>query len=99
MDRLERQERLEGAIPAEFGGESASNIRTGRRGESVLSATVDYRVQEAQTTFEQSLLAEDKIAVAIEKAYWGNEKKSFFIPGRSTQGQDSYTPNKLWEPI
>ena len=97
LDRLERQERLEGAIPAEFGGESASNIRTGRRGESVLSATVDYRVQEAQTTFEQSLLAEDKIAVAIEKAYWGNEKKSFFIPGRSTQGQDSYTPNKLWE--
>jgi len=71
LDRLERQERLEGAIPAEFGGESASNIRTGRRGESVLSATVDYRVQEAQTTFEQSLLAEDKIAVAIEKAYWG----------------------------
>lgn len=36
LDRLERQERLEGAIPAEFGGESASNIRTGRRGESVL---------------------------------------------------------------
>ncbi|NCV60837.1 MAG: hypothetical protein EBW52_05455, partial [Betaproteobacteria bacterium] len=33
LDRLERQERLEGSIPAEFGGESASNIRTGRRGE------------------------------------------------------------------
>ena len=47
LDRLERQERLEGAIPAEFGGESASNIRTGRRGESVLSATVDYRVEKA----------------------------------------------------
>lgn len=97
LDRLERQERLEGAIPAEFGGESASNIRTGRRGESVLSATVDYRVQEAQTTFEQSILAEDKIAIAIEKAYWGNEKKSFYIPGRASVGQDSYTPNKLWE--
>jgi hypothetical protein len=35
LDRLERQERLEGAIPAEFGGESGSNIRTGRRGENV----------------------------------------------------------------
>jgi hypothetical protein len=97
LDRLERQERLEGAIPAEFGGESATNIRTGRRGESVLSATVDYRVQEAQSTFENSLLAEDKIAIALEKSYWGNEKKSFFIPGRSGGGESTYTPNKIWE--
>jgi hypothetical protein len=97
LDRLERQERLEGAIPAEFGGESASNIRTGRRGESVLSATVDYRVQEAQATFEQSLLAEDKIAIAIEKAYWGSKTKSFYIPGKQSDGMSSYVPNKIWE--
>lgn len=97
LDRLERQERLEGAIPAEFGGESATNIRTGRRGESVLSATVDYRVQEAQATFEQSLLAEDKIAIAIEKAYWGSSSKSFYIPGRVNNGEASYTPNKIWQ--
>lgn len=97
LDRLERQERLEGAIPAEFGGESASNIRTGRRGESVLSATVDYRVQEAQATFEQSLLAEDKIAIAIEKAYWGSAPKSFYITGRVNNGESSYVPNKIWQ--
>ena len=97
LDRLERQERLEGAIPAEFGGESGTNIRTGRRGESVLSATVDFRVQEAQETFASSLLAEDKVAIAIEKAYWGNTPKSFFIPGRATAGKVDYTPNKVWE--
>lgn len=97
LDRLERQERLEGAIPAEFGGESASNIRTGRRGESVLSATVDYRVQEAQATFEQSLLCEDKIAIAIEKAYWGGKTKSFYSQSRQSSGQSSYVPNKIWE--
>ena len=97
LDRLERQERLEGAIPAEFGGESASNIRTGRRGESVLSATVDYRVQEAQATFEQSLLAEDKIAIAIERTYWGDQKKTFYLGGRSARGQETYVPNKIWE--
>lgn len=97
LDRLERQERLEGAIPAEFGGESATNIRTGRRGESVLSATVDYRVQEAQSTFEASLLQEDKIAIAIEKAYWGNYPKSFFIPGMGGAGMSTYTPAKVWE--
>lgn len=97
LDRLERQERLEGAIPAEFGGESATNIRTGRRGENVLSATVDFRVQEAQAVFEASLLEEDKIAIAIERAYWGDFPKSFFIQSRSSSGQESYVPNKIWE--
>jgi hypothetical protein len=96
IDRLERQERLEGAIPAEFGGESGTNIRTGRRGENILSATIDFRVQEAQSIFEQSIMEEDKIAIAIEKAYWGNTPKSFYITGRKG-GTTDYTPNKLWE--
>ena len=97
LDRLERQERLEGAIPAEFGGESASNIRTGRRGEAVLSATVDYRVQESQEIFANSLLYEDKIAIALEKAYWGDQTKTFFMPGRTTSGQETYVGNKIWQ--
>ena len=97
LDRLERQERLEGAIPAEFGGESGTNIRTGRRGENVLSATVDFRVQEAQAVFEQALYEEDKIAIAIEQAYWGAQKKSFFIPGRVSGGMTHYVPNKVFE--
>ena len=97
LDRLERQERLEGAIPAEFGGESGSNIRTGRRGDSILSATVDYRVQEAQSTFEASMFEEDKVAIAIEKAYWGDYPKTFFIPSRSSVGQETYIPNKIWQ--
>ena len=96
LDRLERQERLEGAIPAEFGGESGTNIRTGRRGENILSATIDFRVQEAQAVFEQSIMEEDKIAIAIEKAYWGSTPKSFYITGRKG-GTIDYTPNKLWE--
>ena len=97
LDRLERQERLEGAIPAEFGGESGTNIRTGRRGESILSATVDFRVQEAQAIFAQSLMEEDKVAIAIEKAYWGAKEKSFFIAGRNSVGKVDYVPNKVWE--
>lgn len=96
LDRIERQERIEGGVPAEFGGESASNIRTGRRGENVLSATIDFRVQEAQSIFESSILEEDKIAIAMEKAYWGSAPKSFFISGRSG-GKVDYVPNKLWE--
>ena len=96
LDRLERQERLEGAIPAEFGGESGTNIRTGRRGDSILAATVDFRVQEAQEIFSSSMIEEDKIAIAIEKNYWGNTGKSFFMPGMGG-GIKDYTPNKLWE--
>jgi hypothetical protein len=96
LDRLERQERLEGAIPAEFGGESTTSIRTGRRGDAIMSATIDYRVQEAQTCFEQSLVEEDKIAIAIERAYWGDVTKSFYMPGRSAAGKSVYVPNQLW---
>jgi hypothetical protein len=87
LDRLERQERLEGAIPAEFGGESGTNIRTGRRGENVLSATVDFRVQEAQAVFEQALYEEDKIAIAIEQAYWGT-KEIVLYPRASIRRDD-----------
>ena len=97
LDRLERQERLEGGIPAEFGGESPTNVRTGRRGESILSATIDFRVQEAQEIFANSIMEEDKVAIAIEKAYWGNSSKSFFIPGRAAVGKMDYVPNKIWE--
>lgn len=97
LDRIERQERLEGAVPAEFGGESPSNIRTGRRGENVLSATIDFRVQEAQALLQESLIAEDRIAISIEKNYWGNLSKSFIIPGRVKSPQMDYVPNKLWE--
>jgi hypothetical protein len=96
LDRLERQERLEGAIPAEFGGESGTNIRTGRRGEAVLSATVDFRVQEYQDILSNALIEEDKIAISMEKTYWGNASKSFFIPGMGG-GIKDYTPSKLWE--
>lgn len=97
LDRLERQERLEGAIPAEFGGESSTNVRTGRRGENILSSTVDFRIQEAQETFANSLLEENKAAIAIERFYWGDVSKSFYIPGRTGGSESSYVPNKIWE--
>ena len=35
IDRLERAQRVTAGIPAEFGGESGTNIRTGRRGDAV----------------------------------------------------------------
>jgi len=54
-------------------------------------------VQEAQEIFANSLLHEDKIAIALEKAYWGDTTKTFFLSGRTTQGQETYTPNRVWQ--
>lgn len=83
-DRLEYAERMTAGIPAEFGGMSSSNIRTGRRGDSVMAAAVDFRIQEYQTIFEESLIEENKIAIAIGKAYAGSKTFSMHIPGRGT---------------
>jgi len=54
-------------------------------------------VQEAQKIFEASIFEEDRIAIAIEKAYWGDKPKSFFIAGKQQNAKVDYTPNKIWE--
>jgi hypothetical protein len=90
MDRLEYVERVSGAIPAEFSGLSSSNVRTGRRGDSIMSAAIDYRLQEAQTIFAESLEEENRIAIAIAKAYAGSRTFSMYVPLRGVQ---KYVPS------
>lgn len=97
MDRIERAMRLTGGVPAEYGGESASNIRTGRRGGQVLSAAVDFGIQEAQTIFEAALEEENVRAVAIDKAYFGQRRKSFYFSWNGKEGRGEYTPDDVWE--
>jgi len=94
IDRLERAQRLTAGVPAEFGGESTSNIRTGRRGDAVLSAVVDFTVQETQKTLARALEEENKVAIAQAKAYAGNKPKSFYVSMGKTKGKVDYTPNK-----
>lgn len=93
---LERNQRVTAGIPAEFGGESTGNVRTGRRGDSILSAVVDFPIQEAQTLLAKSLEAENRVAVAIDKAYYGNDPKSFYVNWRGARGNVDYTPNKIF---
>lgn len=97
IDRLERNQRVESGVPAEFGGESASNIRTGRRGDSVLSATVDFTIQECQEILAASLEEENRRAIAIERAYWGTERRSFWVNWDNAQGEVNYVPNEIFE--
>ena len=94
IDRLERAQRLTAGIPAEFGGESSSNIRTGRRGDAVLSAVVDFTVQETQKTLARALEEENRIAIAQCKAYAGNKPRSFYVSMGKVKGKVDYTPNK-----
>lgn len=96
LNILERNQRLTGAIPAEMGGgESPTNVRTDRRGQSVLSGAIDFPIQEHQELLAASLEAENKCAIAISKAYWGNTPKTFVVPfGR---GQVTYTPNATFD--
>lgn len=92
MDRLERAQRLDARIPAEFGGESGSNIRTGRRGDAVLAAVVDFPVQEAQRVFARALRHEDDVAISMDRNWWGNTTKTIWMGERKV----TYTPNVLW---
>jgi len=97
IDRLERAQRLTAGIPSEFGGESGSNIRTGRRGDAVMSAVVDFPVQEAQRVFAASMEAENRRAVALAKAYAGGKAVSFYVSAKGAKGRVDYTPNKHFD--
>jgi hypothetical protein len=97
IDRLERNQRVTAGIPAEFGGESGGNIRTGRRGDAVLSAVIDYPVAEAQETFAYSLEEEDECAISLAKAWDGDNKRTLFVGTGNAARPVTYVANKTFE--
>jgi hypothetical protein len=97
IDRLERNQRVTAGIPAEFGGESSSNIRTGRRGDAVLSAVIDYPVAEAQETFAYSMEEENKIAIALAKAWDGSEARTIYVGTGNSNRPVTYVANETFE--
>ena len=96
IDRLERNQRVTSGIPAEFGGESGTNIRTGRRGDAVLSAVIDYPVAEAQETFAYSLQEEDEIGIALAKAFDGSTPRTIYVGSGNSTKAVTYTANKVF---
>lgn len=98
IDRLERSQRVTAGIPADWGGESATNIRTARRGSEVMGATVDQPIAEYQDILRQSKTAELEIAVAVMKGNYGAKSTSFYIPSDMKTGPfPDYTPNDAFE--
>lgn len=89
IDRLERGQRLDGGVPADLGGESATNIRTGRRGADILSAVLDFPIQEAQEILAASQWLEDNLAIDIALEYFPTLNRSW--------GGFDFVPNKTFE--
>lgn len=97
IDRLERAQRLTGGIPSEFGGESPVSVRTGRRGDQVMSAVVDFPIQEAQEIFSYALQEENRRAIAIDKAYF-DYPKSFYVNWKGVRNKRvDYTPSEHFD--
>lgn len=97
IDRLERYQRVQGSIPSDWGGESATNIRTAKRGEQVASSASDPTLGELQNILAESMEAEDIRAIAIAKAYWGSRSTSFYVPRNGKKLADDYRPNDIFE--
>ena len=97
MDRLERNQRVTAGLPAEFGGESGSNIRTGRRGDAVLSAVIDYPIAEAQEAFAFALQEENELAIELAKKWDGDTPRTIYVGTGNTARPVTYTANKTFE--
>jgi hypothetical protein len=96
IDRLERNQRVTAGIPAEFGGESSTNIRTGRRGDAVLSAVIDFPVAEAQETFAFALEEENEIAIELAKTWDGDGTRTLYVGTGNTTKAVTYTANTVF---
>lgn len=81
---------------AYFTGNSASNVRTGRRGENILSATIDFGILEAQRVLQVSMQAENCRAIAVDKGYH-DTTKSFYVGWYRAKGVVTYKPSDLFD--
>lgn len=93
---MERSSRLTAQLPAELGGEAATGVRTGRRSDQLLSAVLDFPIQEAHELFEESIEYENEIAARIDFEYFGDVPKVFSVNFAGEKGDLAYVPRDLW---
>lgn len=95
IDRMERAQRQNSAMPAEYGAESPTNVRTDVRGRSVFSAGVDFYIDEAQKILNRSLKAELEIAADIDTRFY-DTRKSYYVSWGGYPGPLDYTPSDIF---
>jgi hypothetical protein len=97
IDRLERNQRAGGRIPAEFAGEASSNIRTGRRGDQVLASTIDFPVMEGQRHFARLLEQANKAAIATDRFFYRGRTKTVAVNWQGSRDRKvTYDPGVMW---
>ncbi len=92
----ERAMRLTAGLPAELGGEAATNVRTGRRADQLLSAVLDFPVQEAHKLIEESLEHVNEVFIRMDHGYFKTLPKVFAVNFAGEKGDLAYTPEDLW---
>lgn len=97
IDRIERTMRTDGGIPAQYGGEIPTGIRTGRASDTVLGAAVDARIQENQRIMARALRTLNAAGMAIERGWWGAEGKSWMVDWPGSKPRTDYIPNRDFE--
>lgn len=96
IDRIERAQRVTAGIPSEFGGESSTNIRTGRRGDAVMSAVIDFPVAEAQEVFAVALEEENRTAIRMAKRIEGRTARTIYVGTGNSRRPVTYIPNETF---
>jgi len=99
INRLEENQRQTAGIPNEFSGESTSGIRTGRRGDAVLSATIDFPIAEAQELFAYALEREDEIAAALAKQFDGKNERVIPVGTSNSNKVVRYVADETFETV
>ena len=94
LDRQQHEMRHGGGIPPQWGGEAATNQRTGRAGEVTMGATIDFRVQEYQETLADALAQELQVATRIAREYFGEHESSFYADWGNEHRAVEYRPDR-----
>jgi hypothetical protein len=77
-------------------GENATNVRTGRASDTVLSAAIDHGIAEAQRVVAQSKAHELEIAADIARGWAPNRPVSFHVNWKGARGKADYKAADLF---
>ena len=96
LDRYESATRQSG-VPAGYGGESPSNVRTGKQYDQVIGSQVDMGLQESQELIAASAEIEVYIAINQMTTYYGSKKTAFFFGPDGPKNRMDYTPKEVFD--
>ncbi len=92
IDRLERNTRVSSGLNPQMGGESFGSLRTGRALDSMLSSSVDPRIQELHEVTEAWFSLVNESILGAYKGWFSDTKYEFFSGWHGDKGMVKFTP-------